>query len=108
MKTNVNLRLTFNAMGKLKKDGIKNIYCSTFEKWMTKFYVSRHIHSKFHFTKKLIATERLHKKRSRTKRLKERQSGANKNCKQKKNNSNSSIGLSTILNQRWYYSEMQQ
>ena len=71
-------------MGKRKKDGIKNIYCSTCEKWMTEFYVSRHIHSKFHFTKKFFATEHLHKKQSQTKRLKKRQSGANKNCKQKK------------------------
>ena len=69
-------------MGKLKKDGIKNIYCSTCEKRMTEFYVSRHIHSKFHFAKKFFATEHLHKKQSKTKRLKERQSGANKNCKQ--------------------------
>ena len=73
-------------MGKLKKDGIKNIYCSTCEKWMTEFYVSRHIHSKFHFTKKFFATEHLHKKQSQTKRVKKKQSGVNKssNGKQKK------------------------
>ena len=96
-------------MGKLKKDGIKNIYCSTCEKWITEFYVSRRIHSKFHFTKKFFATEHLHKKQSQTKRVMKKQSGVNKssNGKQKKNNSNSSIGLSTIQNKMWYYSELQ-
>lgn len=48
-------------MGKIRKDGVKNIYCSTCEKWMTEFYVSRHIHSKSHFTKKLFQTEHLQK-----------------------------------------------
>lgn len=48
-------------MGKITKDGVKNIYCSTCEKWMTEFYVSRHILSKSHFTKKFFQTEHLQK-----------------------------------------------
>ena len=52
-----------------KKDVIKNIYCATCEKWMTDFYVSRHIHSKFHYTKKFFATEHLHKNQSQAKRV---------------------------------------
>ena len=48
-------------MVKIKKDGVKNIYCSTCAKWMTEFYVSRHIHSKSHFTKKFFQTEHLQK-----------------------------------------------
>ena len=48
-------------MGKILKDGVKNIYCSTCEKWMTEFYVSRHIHSKSHFTNRLFQSEKLQK-----------------------------------------------
>lgn len=36
----------------IKKDGIRSIYCASCKKWMTEFYVSRHLQSKFHFTKK--------------------------------------------------------
>lgn len=39
-------------MVKIIKDGVKNIYCVTCKKWMTDFYVIRHVHSKSHFTKK--------------------------------------------------------
>lgn len=59
-------------MAKIKKDGIKNMHCSTCKTWMTEFYVSRHLHSKSHFTKKVLHTEHLRKdlwlaKRSRKK-----------------------------------------
>lgn len=73
-------------MGKLKKDGVKNIYCATCEKWMTEYYVSRHIHSKSHFTKKFFMREHLQKKLSTIKRVKKKQSVAVKSssAKQKK------------------------
>lgn len=54
-------------MVKIKKDGIKNMYCSTCEKWMTEFYVSRHLHSKSHFIKKHFQKNRLQKKRKSNK-----------------------------------------
>lgn len=49
---------------------------------MTEFYVSRHIHSKFHFTKKFCQTEHLQNKLSLVKRAKKKQYVSN--CKQKK------------------------
>ena len=59
-------------MGKIKKDGIKNIYCSTCKTWMTEFYVSRHINSKSHFTKKIFETEHWHKQLLSVKRTKKK------------------------------------
>ena len=74
-------------MGKIKKDGVKNIYCATCMKWMTEFYVSRHLHSKFHFTKKFFnAEQHQQKKHSQLKRAKKKQHVFHKNynSKQKK------------------------
>ena len=74
-------------MGKVKKDSVKNIFCGTCMKWMTEIYVTRHLHSKFHFTKKLFSTEQhLQEKQSKIKRARKKQYVVNKNYngKQKK------------------------
>ena len=68
-------------MVKVRKDNIKNMYCSTCNKWMTEFYLSRHIQSKFHFTKKYFQTEYLHKSISLKKHSKKKRSAASKSSK---------------------------
>ena len=55
-------------MEKIKKVGVKNIYCSVCDTWVTEFYVSRHIKSKSHFTKKFFEKEYLKKKNSTLKK----------------------------------------
>lgn len=51
-------------MVKIKKDGLKNIFCATCKSWMTEFYVSRHLYSKSHFTKKHFE-KKIYKRKSK-------------------------------------------
>ena len=50
---------------KLKKDGLKNIYCDTCKRWMNEFYVSRHLQSKSHFMKKNVEKRKYKKQNKR-------------------------------------------
>ena len=59
-------------MGKVKRDAVKNIYCVTCDKFMTEFYVSRHIKTKYHFTEKFFDKQYLKKTKSKKQAVEEK------------------------------------
>ena len=62
-------------MGKIKKGGSKNMFCSTCKTWMTEYYVQRHLTSKSHFSNKYFEQtdmKSMGKKKKRTQKKKKR------------------------------------
>lgn len=62
-KTHVSSK-KFAITKKSKKDGLRNIYCCSCKKYMTEFYVNRHLQSKYHFTKKHFGNRQMKHKRN--------------------------------------------